>query len=162
MPVLLPVHELIKSVTPLFLQDWLKELFLWRHFEDTVTPEVLEDIMSPHRSNLPIENEIVVVLSLGFVFQCIESFSHLDKSLFRLLISWIGLRVVFKSKSPERLFDVVEGGVSGNLKHIVVVPLSFRVILLKELLFIWILNAILIIKTLKYFVSILNRILTVK
>ena len=118
--------------------------------------------MCSNRSNLPIEDQIIVVLPFRLILKSIKRFTDFNESSFCLCIARIIFRVVFDGQPPKCLFDLIKRGVSRNFKYIIVVLFSFRVVLFEKLLFMGILHPILIIKTLKHFICILKGVLLIK
>ena len=117
-PTIVVVHHSVKLSAPLLLQDGLEEVVLLGEVEETVTHEILIDVVGfggHHRPKL----EAVIGFSLQLSREGIIGLIDLNE----LLVVASGIfGVVLESQPAVRLLNVVQTGVTGHFQHIVVSP----------------------------------------
>lgn len=68
LPTFFIIHQSIESVTPFFLENGLKELLLCWHIIESISPKIFENIVSSCWGDFSLKNQIIIILSSGFVW----------------------------------------------------------------------------------------------
>ena len=126
-----------------------------------VPKEVIEDAVSPHRDHLS-ENPVVVIFSSELIAKSVVGLVDFDELGFCLFVAWAIFGMILDGQFTICLFDLIHSGILSHSKHFVVVVERVGVVLVKELLFVFIFDSMLIEEFLKGRVGIFKGVLIVQ
>jgi len=88
--------------------------------------------MRNRRHDLP-EFEFVILPSLQFIGEVIVGLAHFQEIGLSISIARIVLGVILHGKFSVGILDLFHGGISGDSKHLIVVPLSLGIVFPEEI-----------------------------
>ena len=152
------LHQSVQIARPLSGQDRFEEFLLRREVEELVAHEILEYVVGSYRRHISPE-EVVVVGAPGVAGEGVIGFIDLHELPLGFLVVGVVLGVVLEGQFPVGLLDLIDTGIFGHSKHIVVSSRLIRVMGIEEFLLVLILHPFFLEEPLKGPMRVFHRVL---